>query len=428
MQKLLIFLTFFHIKILFAQSTEADYIFKNVNIITMKDDKVLEKKTIVIKNGKIIEISDKTNYKSNNTINAKGKYLMPSLADAHVHLPEKDEDLEKVMKLNLINGVTKIRSMRGTWNDVNRRIKYTYEKQYYPRLYLSPPPIHRSHEFSLEELENYVKASKDYGFDFIKILSIKDPSLLKQLDSLCKKYDLKIAGHYPENQSGDGFSDEIVFNTNYNTFEHLGGLIGVPEHLENRIKKIKENNIFICPTMQWYAIGYGQYGIDEMINQRGMEYISKEIKTDWAEKSRTYREKLGKEGFEQEKNKYAVEMQERLNVTKRLNDDGIKLLLSPDSSSKFIVSGFGMLEEMKLYKKANLTNFDILRSTTTNFALLFNGNYGTIEIGKDADFLLLSQNPLKDLKALENIDAIFFNKFYLNKKQLNEIAISVLPK
>ena len=96
----------------------------------MKDDKVLHNKTIVIKDGKIIEIANKTKYKSNNTINAKGKYLMPSLADAHVHLPEKDEELEKVMKLNLINGVTKMRSMRGDWKDVNRRIKYTLEKNY----------------------------------------------------------------------------------------------------------------------------------------------------------------------------------------------------------------------------------------------------------------------------------------------------------
>lgn len=428
MQKLLIFFTFFALKILFSQTTEADYIFKNVNIITMKDNKVLQNKTIVIKNGKIIEISDKTKYKSKNIINTKGKYLMPSLADAHVHLPEKGEELEKVMKLNLINGVTKIRSMRGDWNDVNRRIKYTYEKDYYPRLYVSPPPIHRSHEFLEEDLEKYVKASKDYGFDFVKILSIKSPDLLKKLDILCKKYDLKIAGHYPENQSGEGFSDDLVFSTNYNSFEHLGGLIGDPEHFENRIKKIKQNNIFVCPTMQWYAVGYGQYGIDEMLNQRGMEYITKETKTDWAEKSKNYREKLGKEGFEQEKNKYSIEMQERLKVTKRLNDEGVKLLLSPDSSSKFIVSGFGMLEEMKLYKKANLSNFDILKSATTNFALLFNGNYGTIETGKDADFILLSQDPLQDLQALENIEAVFHNKFYVDKKQLNEIAKSVLPK
>jgi imidazolonepropionase-like amidohydrolase len=191
---------------------------------------------------------------------------------------------------------------------------------------------------------------------------------------------------------------------------------------------MKQNNIFVCPTMQWYAVGYGQYGIDEMLNQRGMEYISTEIKKDWAEKSKTYREKLGKEGFEKEKNQYALEMQERLRVTKRLNDEGVKLLVSPDSSSKFIIPGFGMLEEMGLYKKANLSNFDILKSATINFALLFNENYGTIETGKDADFILLSQNPLQDLKALENIEAVFFNKFYIDKKQLNEIAKSVLPK
>lgn len=429
MQKLFIFLLLFAVKtLLFAQAIEADYIFKNVNIVTMKDNKVLQKKTIVVRNGKIIEISDNTKYKSNNTINAKGKYLMPSLADAHVHLPEKDEELEKVMKLNLINGITKIRSMRGNWNDVNRRTKYTYEKDYYPRLYLSPSPILRSHEFSLADLENYVKASKDYGFDFIKILSIKNQSLLKQLDSLCKKYDVKIAGHYPENSDGVGFSDELVFSTNYNSFEHLGGLIGEPENFENRVKKIKQNNIFVCPTMQWYAVGYGQYAVDEMLNKRGMEYIPTEIKTDWAEKSKNYREKLGKEAFEQEKNKYSIEMQERLKATKQLNDVGVKLLLSPDSSSKFIVSGFGMLEEMNLYKKANLSNFEILKSATTNFALLFNENYGTIETGKNADFILLSQNPLEDLNALENIEAVFYNKFYLDKKQLNEIAKSVLPK
>lgn len=165
-----------------------------------------------------------------------------------------------------------------------------------------------------------------------------------------------------------------------------------------------------------------------MLKQRGMEYIPTEIKNDWAEKSKIYREKLGKEGFEKEKNEYAVEMQELFKVTKRLNDEGVKLLLSPDSSSKFIVSGFGMLEEMNLYKKANLSNFEILKSATTNFALLFNENYGTIETGKNADFILLSQNPLQDLNALENIEAVFYNKFFLDKMQLNEIAKSVLPK
>lgn len=411
----------------YSQAQNADYIFKNVNIITMKDDKIIEKQTVVIKDGKIIEIAGKTNHTSKNTIDTKGKYLLPTMADAHVHFPESDEELEKVMKLNLINGVTKLRSMRGSWNDLERKNKYNSKESYYPKMYLSPPPIHRSHEFSVKELEDYVKASKDYGFDFVKILSIKNPALLKQMDSLCKKYDVNIGGHYPDNPKGVRFSDETVFSTNYNSIEHLGGLVGAPESYENRIKNIKENKIFICPTMQWYAIGYGQYGIDEMLNQRGMQYIPTDIKTDWAEKSQLYRDKLGKEGFEEERTKYALEMQERFNVTKRLNDEGVKLLLSPDSSSKFIVSGFGMLEEMKLYQKAGLSNFDILRSATTNFALLFNENYGTIETGKDADFMLLSENPLQNLKALKSVNAVFYNNHYLDQKQLNEIAKSVLP-
>lgn len=427
MQRLLILFALLVLNLYSCQAQEDVYIFKNVNIITMKDDKVLTNKTVVVQNGKIIEIADKAHHTSKNIIDAKGKYLMPTMADAHVHFPESDEELEKVMKLNLINGVTKFRSMRGDWDDYGRRLKYNTKDSYYPKLYLSPPPIYRNYEMSVEDLEKYVKASKDYGFDFIKILSIKSPDLLSKLDSLCKKYEMNMGGHYPDDPKGVRFSDEVVFSTNYNSIEHLGGLVGEPESYENRIKHIKQNNIFICPTMQWYAVGYSQYGIDEMLNQRGMEYIPTEIKTDWAEKSKIYREKLGKEGFEEERNENAIEMQERFNVVKRLNDEGVKLLLSPDSSSKFIVPGFGMLEEMKLYQKAGLSNFDILRSVTTNFALLFNENYGTIEIGKEADFMLLSQNPLKDLKALENVNAVFYNNQYLDQKQLKELADSVLP-
>jgi hypothetical protein len=410
-----------------VNAQQADYIFKNANIITMKDDKVVKNQYVVVKNGKIIEISNKTKYKSDNTVDIKGKYLLPSMADAHIHFPESDEEFEKVLKLNLINGITKVRSMRGDWNDFHRREKYNTKDSYFPKLYISPPPISRNHDLSIEDIESYVKSAKDYSFDFIKTLSVKNPNLLRQIDSICKNHNIVMAGHFPDNSKGIRFSDDLTFSTNYNAFEHLGGLVGQPESYDNRMKLIKKNNIFICPTLQWYAIGYGQYEIDEMLNQRGMEYVSEELKKEWAEGTKTYRGKLGKDGFEEEKKKYALEMQERFNVVKQLNEQGTLLLLSPDSSSKFIVSGFGMFEEMKLYKKAKLSNFDILKSATTNFALLFNENYGTIEIGKDADFILVNENPLEKLETLEKIEGVFYNNQYLNNNKLNEIAKSVLP-
>src|SRR5690606_3769901 len=175
---------------------------------------IMKNKTIVIHEGKIIEITDETTYNSENIVDAKGKYLMPSMADAHVHFPESDEELEKVMKLNLINGITKLRSMRGVWEDIQRKSKYNVEGSYYPKLYVSPPPIYRNYDLSVEDLENYGATAKNYGFDFVKILSIKSPELLKQFDSICKKYDLHIAGHYPDNPNGVRFSDDEVFNTN----------------------------------------------------------------------------------------------------------------------------------------------------------------------------------------------------------------------
>ncbi len=410
----------------YLQAQTADYIFENVNVVTMTNDDILKNKTVVINDGKIVEITGQTKYKSENTINANGKYMLPTMADAHVHLPENDDELEKVLKLNLINGVTKLRSMRGNWNELDRKAKFNTDNSYYPKMYLSPPPIYRNYDLSVDDMEKYVKATKEYGFDFIKILSIKSPETLAQLDSICKKYEINIGGHFLDHPDGVRFSDELVFSTNYNSFEHLGGLINAPETYESRVKNIKQNDIYICPTMQWYAVGYGQYSVDEMLNQRGMQYIATDIKTDWAEKSSAYRAKLGAEGFEAERSKYALEMQERFTVTKHLNDIGVKLLLSPDASSKFIVPGFGMLKEMKLYEKAGLSNYDILRSATLNFALLFDENYGTIEVDKEADFMLVTQNPLQSLQSLKNIDAVFYNNQYLDKKQLKEIADSVL--
>lgn len=402
------------------------YIFKNVNVLSMSSEEVLENQTLVVKRGKIIDIATTTEYTSDNIIDAKGKYLMPTLADAHVHFPKEDVDFEKVMKLNLINGVTKLRSMRGKWEDVKRKEKYNTSDSYYPKLYISPPVLHRSYELNYQELEKYVLTAKNYGFDFIKILSIKDEETLRNLNKLSEKHQVAIGGHFPFNPQGPTISDELIFSKNYTSTEHLGGLIGDSDNLETRISYIKNNDVYVCPTLQWYAIGYGQYEIDEMLNQRGMEYIAESIKSDWTEGTKTYRAKLGKEGFALEKENYAKEMQERFNIVKRLNEESVKLLLSPDSSSKFIVPGFGFFEEIKLYKNAGLSNYDILRAATVNFASLFNENYGLIGVGAEADFMLLASNPLENIEALQEIDAIYFNGQYLDKTQLDEIAKSVL--
>ena len=131
--------------------------------------------------------------------------------------------------------------------------------------------------------------------------------------------------------------------------------------------------------------------------------------------------------FKNEKNQYALEMKERFKVVKELSDLGIPLLLSPDSSSKFVVPGFGLYEEMKLYKQAGLSNQAILKAATLNFADLFKENNGKIELGREADFIFTKENPLDHIEAITQIRGIFYNNLYLNSDELKKIAQELMP-
>lgn len=411
-------------QIAFSQKNEADYVIKNVSIIPMNKETVLKDKDIFITKGKIISIekSGKSKIKARQEVNGMGKYIMPSLSDAHVHLPEAEKDLKRFFDLNLMNGVTKLRSMRGTWEHKDWRDKYNSKDVMAPKLYISSPPISRNYDLTKEDIVAYVKAAKENDYDIVKMMSIKSQDVFVLFDDVCKQYDMKIAGHFISNPKGIVIDDDIIFKSSFNSIEHLGGLIGEPEKLESRINALKNNDIYVCPTLLWYKIAYGLFDLDEIIKIPGMEFYDEKTKKEWVEKTKIYREKTGKEAIEEELKLYGKEMEERLMVLKQLEMSGIKLLLSPDSSSKYTVPGFSVLTEMQLYKKAGLSNYAILQASTVNFANYFNDTtYGTIEEGKLADFILLNENPLEDLNTLQNIEGVFYNFQFLNKTDLEKL-------
>ncbi|BCY27572.1 amidohydrolase family protein [Flavobacterium okayamense] len=422
MQKIILLLILTLTQLLFSQQ-KYDVVFKNVNIVSMENEQVLYNQNIAIIAGKIIVIENakKSKLKGEKEYDLKGQFIMPSLADAHVHLPEKEEELQRFFELNLINGVTKLRSMRGDWKHKDWRNKYNTTESFYPKLYLSPPPISRSYDLTQEQIEGFVKATKDRGFDFIKILSIKNQEIFKQLDETCKKYNVSLGGHFPRLASGNTIEESTFFNSNYTSIEHLGGLVGEPNLFESRIAEIKKQKIFICPTLSWYSIGSGQYSYEELQKLPGMEYVSNESMKEWLEKTKQYRDKIGEQAYKDEVAKELKDLEEKYQVIARLQKERVKMILSPDASSKYMSAGFNMLTEMELLKNANLSNFEILQMATTNFAEFFNENYGKLSEGKDADFIIIENNPLEDLKTLKNIKGVYYNQKYLDDKKLDLI-------
>ena len=410
----------------FAQLNEtwvSNMVIKNVSVLSMVSNDVKENQDVVIKDGKISSISAAKNtaYKDVLILDGAGKYIMPSLSDAHVHFPEEESQMERIMELYLINGVTKLRSMRGDWNHIDWRNKYNTDTSIYPKLYLSPPAISRNYDFSISQIEEYIKTSKERGFNFVKILSVKDSTIFAQLDSIAKKYDFPIGGHFPTN-----ISDDLIFDSNYNSFEHLGGLTGNPGVVETRLQHIKNKNIFICPTLSWYNIGSGRYSYDELRKLPGMEFIPKATVEEWIDGTKNYREKLGMDAYKEEVAKELESLDEKFKIIKTIHALGIPMLLSPDSSSKYMISGFDMVGEMELLKNAELSNYEILKMATINFANFFKEDYGSIEVGNPADFILLGMNPLVDLNALKKIEGVYFNNQFLDSKKLEVMRIKLL--
>ena len=427
MQKIILFVVLAITQTLFSQTTY-DLVFKNANIISMESDNVLLNQNIAILNGKIVVIENakKSKLKAKKTIDLKGKYIMPSLADAHVHLPETEEELQRMFDLNLINGVTKLRSMRGDWKHKEWQNKFNTINSIYPKIYLSAPPISRNLEASTAQLEEFVKAVKDNNYGFIKILSIKNQEIFTQLDSLCKKYDVPLGGHFPRLAMGNSLNEDVFFNSNYKSIEHLGGLVGEPNLFESRIQAIKKNDIYICPTLLWYSTGSGQYSYEQLEKLPGMEFVSKETMQEWIEKTKIYREKIGEQAYKDEVAKELKDLQEKYQVIARLQKEGIKMLLSPDASSKYMMTGCNMINEMELLKNANLSNFEILQMATVNFATFHKEYNGVIKVNKPADFIILDQNPLEDLQTLRNVKGVFFNNNYIDNKALEEIKKNLL--
>src|SRR6187551_656225 len=109
------FLALLHLLLLvgctFKEPLTADYIVEHVQVITMNNTDVLHNRAVVINDGKIIKIikqSEANKVNAIQRINGEGHYLMPGLADMHVHVRW---DPQKMFNLFLANGVTTVANM-----------------------------------------------------------------------------------------------------------------------------------------------------------------------------------------------------------------------------------------------------------------------------------------------------------------------------
>jgi imidazolonepropionase-like amidohydrolase len=97
---------------------------------------------------------------------------------------------------------------------------------------------------------------------------------------------------------------------------------------------------------------------------------------------------------------------------KQIYDAGILVTLGTDSGATPIrVQGFAEHVELGLMVQAGLTPLQAISVATKNGALLLrvSDQYGTLEAGKKANFIVLEKDPSKDIKNSQTIRAVWKN-------------------
>jgi hypothetical protein len=399
-----------------------NYILRNVNVIPINHDTVLKNQIVVITGDKITLITNDNDkgFVQNDRftiIDCKDKYLMPGIADMHAHFPEYSE-LKRYFTLNLLAGVTTIRSMRGDEKHLQIKNGENLPKL---NLILSSPPTTKDLDIDKRIADSVVSTSKANGFQFLKVLSIKDSLSFVNLAAACKKNNFPFCGHGLTN-----ISMPLLLTSGYQSIEHLTGyaenLKKGEDYVNKLIKLTAKNKVYNCATEDYFELGYNMQPITELKKRHGLKYIADSTIAKWDKELSEDRSKIGDLKLKQQQDNYTKYRNAKYKIIVKLIQTNADLLIGADAGSAYSVPGFAMQEEMKHHANAGLTNYQVLCAATLNAAKYMRqeDKWGTVEMNKTANLILLNANPLEDLNNLNSVEGIFLNSQFKTTKELEE--------
>jgi imidazolonepropionase-like amidohydrolase len=417
-------------------STNSIYAFKDVNVIAMDSERILQKQTVIIENGLINEIQDADKIiipENAKIIEAKGQYLIPGLIDMHVHISD-DKDIFDLLS----HGVTTVRNMADVpgwvkffmgFSDVLLLKKKIQERKllgptiYTPGLVLDgEKPVSPFNKVikNAKDAEKEIKKQDKAGTDCIKIYDMLADSNFSSILQIAKRYNKPVIGHVPFDVGIDKVLQSSVLS-----IEHLTGYVSnnVPAYLisENEIsiyaEKTKKAGIWNCPTLVIYENIPPQDSFQVIKKQPEYKRLSWRIKWLWKTSMKyVYKEYKG--------NDYKGEMRKiTMNVVKALHEAGCPLLVGTDMNFLGVYPGIATHREMELLTEAGLSPYEALQAATYNAAQCLGKLYeiGTISPGKQADLVLLGDNPLENISNTHKINGVMINGIWLDRDDIKSL-------
>ncbi|MFN0277686.1 MAG: amidohydrolase family protein [Pyrinomonadaceae bacterium] len=438
--------------------------FVGVNVIPMDRERLLTGQTVVVRDGKIVEIGNSAEVKVPKgalRIDGQGKYLIPGLVDMHTHLlsdgPEYPDSIAPdELRVMVANGVTTIRFMIGTPELLKLRGQSAAGEIVAPTIYVASPHLtgrEQGNNFVVttpEEAREAVRKSKAAGYDFIKVTTFVPSLVYESAVDEAKKVGIRVVGHADTRYVGverawkagqqiehlDGYMEMLLKSDAPMKHSVSDLLIGNPENWksidyldETKIadvaRKTVASNPFVNPTQHFMKNSFGLPRSEESIRaQPDFKFYPAKVQQQWLD----YYKKAKLFTVPAEKRARWVEIRNKL--IKAIYDAGGKIMAGSDTPEFLFLYGFSMHRELKALADAGLPNYAVLAAGTRNAHEFFGSikRSGTIEKGKNADLILLDANPLDDIRNTEKRSGVMLKGKWFTQVQMNAWLDEIAPR
>src|SRR5919106_4716298 len=398
------------------QNSNGIVILEGVTVIDGTGNLPKPNSTIVINGSMIAYLSSDiaNNYNLNfsaakNVINLTGKYIIPGLFDMHAHVANvrknsyNQNESEYMLRMLLTHGVTTIRNPGGpTEESVALRENVSKGKIVGPQIFtagqlLNTPqilvPFVERQVQTEQDVRQEVSTQAAAGVDYVKLYVGLTPELVQAAIKEAHSNRIKVIGHlymtswtYAANLGIDALTHGVPVSPFLLSEDNQQKFLEAGDHpfnhflwldlvdlngaeIKEMIKAVASNNIPVDPTLDIY------------------------------------------EAMIQEELQYQYLWPKVLQLTKMLYDNGVTILSGTDIPNFDLVPGASLHHELEILVEAGIPPLEVIKIATRNGAkaLGIQEDVGTIEPGKQADIIVLSDNPVAEISNTKKIEAVINN-------------------
>lgn len=442
------------------------FVFKNVNVIDAVNG-LRNDQSVIVRNNKIVEVGFAGNIREPSgatIVECNGKYMIPGLWDAHLHILDGKELTPDLMfPLFIATGITYIRDTSGDLELLlSWRKKASKMEGMAPRVFITGPHFdglqtswdHSISIVSPELVKPALDSLIDAEVDHIKIYELPSPEVFKKIVKLAKDKGYKVSAHVPLTMdvieaSNAGLNSmehmrnlelsissdwdsllqmrkKIIANSPDKSGRELRSQIYRAQRLhaihtqdikrrEIVLKCLADNNTWQVPTLTLTASAkHRMYASEDY--RESFRYLPKSTRNEWMRSTILKANQLPT-AEELALSEWAYD------IIPKLVEAGIEIMAGTDMPLAQLTPGFSLHEELTFLVDAGLTPMQALESATVLPAKFFGleNQQGCIDKNMLADFVILDANPLDNIKNTQKIQAVMRNGYLHTREDLDKM-------